>query len=259
MPSPAVSSSPTKFDRLRPQPICREHAGRRRVAGDLRSRALVVDQTSGDPTATRAMATELAQHGIDLIDAPVSGGTKGAQAGTISIMVGASDDQCARASEVLSAISPNIFHAGDVGAGHAMKLVNNVISGAQRLLTLEGLALAAKNGVAPAEAIEILKSGGAQVRLEQCGQPSGVTARTALCARRNPHRRLGQTEPATQSAPPARPDRAGTPAAWHSPPGPGSSHFGVFGERTFRTWAHAACVRTAACRSTILALHDVTT
>ncbi len=132
------------------------------LAGDLRPGTLVIDQTSGDPTATRAMAAELAHHDIDLIDAPVSGGTKGAQAGTISIMVGASDDQFSRATEVLSAISPNIFHAGDVGAGHAMKLVNNVISGAQRLLTLEGLALAAKNGVTPAKAVEILKAGGAR-------------------------------------------------------------------------------------------------
>jgi 3-hydroxyisobutyrate dehydrogenase len=128
----------------------------------VRPGTLIIDQTTGDPTVTRAIAAELASRQITFVDAPVSGGTKGAQAGTISIMVGASECDFERAQAVLSAISPNIYHAGGVGAGHAMKLVNNLISGTQRLLTLEGLALAAKNGIEPAKAVEILKSGGAR-------------------------------------------------------------------------------------------------
>jgi len=121
---------------------------------------VIADQTSGDPNATRAMAAELAQRGVDLVDAPVSGGTRGAEKGTIAIMVGAAPEQYARIHRVLTAISPNVFHAGGVGAGHTIKLVNNLISGAQRLLTMEGVALAAKNGVEPQKAVEILVSGG---------------------------------------------------------------------------------------------------
>jgi 3-hydroxyisobutyrate dehydrogenase len=121
--------------------------------------ALIVDQTTGDPVATRAMATDLAARGIDLIDAPVSGGRRGAETGTIAIMVGAAPEQFARIEAVLKCISPNVFHAGGVGAGHVMKLVNNMLSGAQRLLSFEGMALAAKNGIDPKIAASIINAG----------------------------------------------------------------------------------------------------
>jgi 3-hydroxyisobutyrate dehydrogenase len=124
--------------------------------------AVVVDQSSGDPAATRAMANELAVRGIDLVDAPVSGGPDGAEAGTIAIMVGATPEQYARVLPVLSAISPNVFHAGGSGAGHVIKLVNNMLSGAQRVLSLEAITLAAKHGIDPKKACEILAAGGAR-------------------------------------------------------------------------------------------------
>jgi 3-hydroxyisobutyrate dehydrogenase len=123
---------------------------------------VIIDQTTGDPLATRAMANELSASGIHLVDAPVSGGIAGAQAGTIAIMVGADSEQFEVIRPVLEQISPNIFHAGGVGNGQVVKLVNNLMSGVQRLLTLEAVALAAKNGVEPAVAHEILMAGGAR-------------------------------------------------------------------------------------------------
>lgn len=138
----------------------------------LRSGTLIVDQTTGDPNETRAMAEQLLEKGVTFIDAPVSGGPAGAKAGTISIMVGASADTFAAIEPILGDISPNYFHAGAVGAGHTMKLVNNLLSGAQRALTLECLALAEKSGIAPVDAVRILVAGGARnVFLE-----SGVTS-----------------------------------------------------------------------------------
>ena len=128
----------------------------------LRPGTLLVDQTTGEPNATRSMAVDLAARGIALIDAPVSGGAAGADAGTIAIMIGAAPDELARAQPVLAAISGNLFHAGGVGAGQVMKLVNNHLSGAQRLLTLEAMALAVKNGIEPERACEILLAGGAR-------------------------------------------------------------------------------------------------
>jgi 3-hydroxyisobutyrate dehydrogenase len=130
------------------------------IAVAARPGTLIVDQTTGDPNATRAMAAELAGTGVELIDAPVSGGVRGATAGTIAIMVGASPEQYERVSPVLSAISPNVFHAGGVGAGHTIKLVNNLLSCAQRLLSCEAMALAVKNGVEPQTAVDILLAGG---------------------------------------------------------------------------------------------------
>jgi 3-hydroxyisobutyrate dehydrogenase len=106
------------------------------------------------------MARELAGRGVELIDAPVSGGARGAQDGTIAIMVGAAPEQYERIHPILAAVSPNVFHAGDVGAGHTIKLVNNLLSATQRLLTFEAVALAAKNGVEPRRAVEILTAGG---------------------------------------------------------------------------------------------------
>lgn len=132
------------------------------LASALREGSLIIDQTTGDPIATRAMAADLALRGVDLVDAPVSGGAQGAEAGTIAIMVGASDAQYARVLPLLHAISPNVFHAGGVGAGQVIKLVNNMLSGALRLLTFEGVALAAKNGIDPQRACEILMAGGAR-------------------------------------------------------------------------------------------------
>jgi 3-hydroxyisobutyrate dehydrogenase len=131
------------------------------VAG-LRPGTLIIDQTTGDPNATRAMAAELAATDVTLIDAPVSGGATGAQAGTIAIMVGAAPETYARARALLAAISPNMFRAGEVGAGHAAKLVNNMLSGAQRLMTFEAMALAAKCRIEPETMREILLAGGAR-------------------------------------------------------------------------------------------------
>jgi 3-hydroxyisobutyrate dehydrogenase len=128
----------------------------------LKPGALIIDQTSGDPIATRKMAVDLAKRGVDLVDAPVSGGARGADAGTIAIMVGAGPEQYTRVHPILTRISPNVFHAGGVGAGQVIKLVNNMISAALRMLTLEGVALAAKNGIDPQRACEILLAGGAK-------------------------------------------------------------------------------------------------
>jgi 3-hydroxyisobutyrate dehydrogenase len=146
--------------------------GENGLATAMNPGTLVIDQTSGDPTATRAMAAELGAFGAELIDAPVSGGVQGAEAGTIAMMVGATPEQYARIHPVLAAISPNVFHTGGVGTGHTMKLVNNLLSCTQRLLSFEGVALAAKNGIEPRTAVEILlASGGRNGFLEQVMQP----------------------------------------------------------------------------------------
>jgi 3-hydroxyisobutyrate dehydrogenase len=108
------------------------------------------------------MAARLATNRINFVDAPVSGGGAGARAGTIAIMVGASDEAFARALPLLQCISPNVLRAGEVGAGHVMKLVNNMLSASQRLASMEALALAAKNGIEPKRACEILLAGGAR-------------------------------------------------------------------------------------------------
>ena len=126
----------------------------------LKPGTLIVDQTTGDPNETRLMATKLSKSGVDLIDAPVSGGKMGAEAGTIAIMVGAEQGHYDRVLPILKTISPNIFHAGGIGNGQVIKLVNNLMSTVQRVLSFEAVSLATKNGVDPGIATDILLAGG---------------------------------------------------------------------------------------------------
>lgn len=133
--------------------------GKGGIAEGLKAGGVIADMTTGDPLATRAMAEELKGRGLTLIDAPVSGGPHGAEAGTIAIMVGAPDDVYARVAPVLRQISPNVFHAGGVGNGQTMKLVNNVIAASIRQITFEAIAMGVKNGLTLQTCIEVLNKG----------------------------------------------------------------------------------------------------
>ena len=122
----------------------------------LRPGSLVLEMTSADPSVTRELAREVATRGSALIDAPVSGGVRGAVEGTLAIMVGGDPALLERARPVLARMGKNIFHAGPVGAGHAIKLVNNMCSGGILALTIEAVAVRA--GVDPTRAVEILQA-----------------------------------------------------------------------------------------------------
>ncbi len=135
--------------------------GENGLAKGLKKGALVADMTTGDPLQTKAMALELKKQGVDLIDAPVSGGPAGAAAGTLAIMVGASEALYEKIKPLFERVSPNVFRMGDVGAGQTMKLVNNMLLAGCKALTYEVMALATKNGLEPKLAAEVLnKSSG---------------------------------------------------------------------------------------------------
>jgi 3-hydroxyisobutyrate dehydrogenase len=127
------------------------------IAAGLRSGTMIVDMTTGNPAATQAMAAELAPRGIDLIDAPVSGGPRGAREGTIAIIVGGSQQQFERVAPLLGMISRNVVHAGPVGAGHAVKAGNNLLNLICRLATFEVVSMLVRQGVDPATATGILQ------------------------------------------------------------------------------------------------------
>ena len=107
------------------------------------------------------MSARLAEEGIDLIDAPVSGGVAGAEAGTIAIMVGAPADLFAKVKPSFETISPNVFHAGDIGAGHseADQQHDFILYPAG---AFEGLALATKAGIEPMRFAETWLKGSAR-------------------------------------------------------------------------------------------------
>lgn len=149
------------------------------LAAGMKPGGIIADMTTGDPNATRAMAAELQDKGITLIDAPVSGGPIGAEAGTIAIMVGASDEVFAQTRPVFESISPNIFHCGDIGTGHVMKLVNNVIAASVRAVTFEAVAMGMKNGLTLKTCADVLAKGSARSYTTEITLPRLVDGHTA--------------------------------------------------------------------------------
>jgi 3-hydroxyisobutyrate dehydrogenase len=124
----------------------------------LRPGALFLDCTSGDPATSRRIAARVAERGVAFADAPVSGGTNGAEAGTLTVMVGADAATFARARPVLAAFGRRIEHVGPVGAGDALKAVNNALLAVNILAVGEGLAALVRAGVAPRAALEVINA-----------------------------------------------------------------------------------------------------
>jgi 3-hydroxyisobutyrate dehydrogenase len=122
----------------------------------FRPGALLVDCTSGDPASSREIAARLAPRGVGFVDAPVSGGTNGAEAGTLTVMVGGEAAAVARARPLLERFGRRIAHVGPVGAGHALKAVNNALLAVNILAVGEGLAALVKAGVPARAALEVL-------------------------------------------------------------------------------------------------------
>ncbi len=128
----------------------------------LRRGALVIDCSTISPTATREFSERLAAQGIALVDAPVSGGSEGARNATLSIFVGGELEAVERARPVLAAMGSTITHVGAVGAGQAVKAVNQVILAGAYLGVAEGIVLAVKAGLDVEQVVAALSGGAAQ-------------------------------------------------------------------------------------------------
>src|SRR5215469_5269751 len=117
---------------------------------------MVIDMSSSDPARTRDLAARAAESRVALIDAPVSGGVAGARAGSLTIMVGGSAEAFELARPMLAAIGKRVVHAGDVGAGHAVKALNNLMSAAHLVVSSEALIAGRRFGLDPAVMLEII-------------------------------------------------------------------------------------------------------
>lgn len=117
---------------------------------------LVIDCSSSAPPDTQALSRQLATLDIGMIDSPVSGAVKGANEGTLTLMVGGSDELVQRAGEVLRAMGSSIFHTGPLGSGHAMKTINNFIAASGLIAAIEGILVGKRYGLDPEKMIDIL-------------------------------------------------------------------------------------------------------
>ena len=128
------------------------YLGEQGVLAKLRAaakRPLLVDCTTISPEAARKVAAAAQQQGLLMVDAPVSGGTAGAEAGTLTFMVGGPVEALEQARPLLDTMGKNIFHAGDSGSGQTAKVCNNMLLGILMLGTSEALRLGIANGLDP--------------------------------------------------------------------------------------------------------------
>ena len=137
-------------------------AGPDGLAAGLGRGTLLIDCTSGDPITTRQTAGRLASQGVDFADAPVSGGTAGAEAGTLTSMVGAETEVFERARSVLETFCKTIIHVGPIGAGHALKAVSNAILATNIIAIGEGLTAAVRAGVPAGTALDVINASNAR-------------------------------------------------------------------------------------------------
>ncbi|KIL37476.1 oxidoreductase [Cohnella kolymensis] len=133
------------------------------VLGGLRSGSLLIEMTSGSPEMMKRVHAAYQEKQILVLDAPVSGGTAGAEKGTLTVMAGGTSEVLERARPVLEAMAQNIFLVGSVGAGKAIKAINQMLAGIHMIAAAEALALAEKLDID----IEMLK--------EVIGKSSGAS------------------------------------------------------------------------------------
>jgi len=131
---------------------------------------IVIDMSTISPIITRTLADRLSEHHITMLDAPVSGGDKGAIAGTLSIMVGGEEGTFQRCLPILQALGKTVVHVGNNGAGQVVKACNQIVVALVIEAVSEALVLGSKAGVDPAKILQVLNGGLAANRvIEQRG------------------------------------------------------------------------------------------
>jgi 3-hydroxyisobutyrate dehydrogenase len=119
---------------------------------------VLVDCTSGDPATSRRIAERLGERGVAFIDAPVSGGTSGAEKGTLTVMCGGDGAVLERVRPVLAAFGQKIVHCGGVGTGDIVKAMNQALLAIHIWSAAEALAAAVKGGVSPSVALDVINA-----------------------------------------------------------------------------------------------------
>jgi len=131
------------------------------VIEGARPGSVVIDMTTMSPSVTREIAAALEERGVEMLDAPVSGGDVGAKAGTLSIMVGGKEDVFERCLPVFQAMGKNILHIGPHGAGQTCKLCNQIALAGNMLAGCEAILFAAKSGIDPKKMLGAISAGAA--------------------------------------------------------------------------------------------------
>lgn len=142
---------------------------------NLKPNTLLIDSSTIDAVTARSVAELAVSKGCRMIDAPVSGGTAGAQAGTLTFIVGGKQEDYEKARPILKCMGQNIFHAGESGAGQVAKICNNMLLAIHMIGTSEAINLGVRHGLNPQILSEIMqKSSGKNWSLEVYNPYPGV-------------------------------------------------------------------------------------
>ena len=147
------------------------------IEAGLAKGSTLIDCTSGDPATSKRIAARLAKQGVHFLDAPVSGGVAGAEIGTLTVMVGGDTAVLEPAMPVLEAFGEKIVHCGPVGAGHALKAVNQAMLAVHIWSLGEGLTALARAGVKPAVALDVINASSGRSNTSQNLFPQRVLTR----------------------------------------------------------------------------------
>ncbi len=147
-------------------------------AGDAwRDGMLLIDLTSGEPAASRGIAAWLGHRHAGFVDAPVSGGTTGAEKGALTVMLGGEELWVARARSVVEPFARKVVHVGPVGAGHALKAINNALLAVNIQAAGEGLAALIKLGVSAQAALDVINASSGRSNVSENLIPERVVTR----------------------------------------------------------------------------------
>ena len=138
---------------------------------------LLIDATSGDPAGSRGNAATLAGQGVAFVDAPVSGGVSGAERGKLTVMLGGPEANVERARRYVAPYAGKIEHVGPVGAGHALKAINNALLALNIVAAGEGLAALVKLGVPAQRAVDVINASSGRSNVTENLIPERVITR----------------------------------------------------------------------------------
>ncbi|PMR74757.1 NAD(P)-dependent oxidoreductase [Billgrantia endophytica] len=138
------------------------------------SGSVIVDTSTSDPAVSRELAAKVAAAGLKWLDAPVSGGPRGAASGTLGMLLGGDADTVEHLRPMLEAMSAKFTHVGGPGCGHTVKLANNYLCAAHLITTAEAVALAARGGVDPSACLAGLNSGSGRSAVSEVNFPEWV-------------------------------------------------------------------------------------
>ena len=162
---------------MSPQQIEQIYLGPSGAREGARSGQIFIDTSTTNPQLSRRIAKALAETGVDFLDAPVSGGPRGAQQGTLAVMVGGQLEILQKVRPVLEVFGRNIFHMGDHGAGNSAKLCNQILTATAHVMVAEAMVLGTRLGLNPETLFSALQASSGQCRALDRSVPEAILPR----------------------------------------------------------------------------------